>query len=92
MRAFSQSLGAAVPSMASTDSKRFFNHPEVIPRYYQAMLDLMNEFFNPETLDPLIDRVVGGFAPADRINAMKQTCPTANRRRAGPNPAETHDR
>jgi hypothetical protein len=52
--------------------KRFFSHPEVIPRYYQAMLDLMNEFFNPETLDPLIDRVLGGFAPADRVNAMKQ--------------------
>ncbi|MCX5643405.1 MAG: lamin tail domain-containing protein, partial [Phycisphaerae bacterium] len=52
--------------------KRFFSHPEVIPRYYQAMLDLMNEFFNPETLDPLIDRVLGGFAPADRISAMKQ--------------------
>jgi hypothetical protein len=52
--------------------KRFFNHPEVVPRYHQAMLDVMNEFFNPETLDPLFERVLGGFAPASRLDAMKQ--------------------
>jgi hypothetical protein len=53
--------------------KRFFNQPEVIALYQQAMLDLLNDFFNPETLDPLIDRVVGGFAPASRISGMKQS-------------------
>ena len=52
--------------------KRFFAHPEVIPLYYQAMLDLIDEFFNPQTLDPLFDRVIGGFTPPDRLNAMKQ--------------------
>ncbi len=52
--------------------RRFFNHPEITARYHQAMLDVMNEFFNPETLDPLFVRVLGGFAPASRIEAMKQ--------------------
>ena len=54
--------------------KRFFNHPEVIaalPRRPCWML--IDEFFNPETLDPLFDRVLGGFAPASRIDAMKQS-------------------
>ncbi len=51
--------------------KRFFNNPEIIARYQQAMLDVMNEFFNPETLDPLLTRVLGGFAPS-RIEPMKQ--------------------
>ncbi len=52
--------------------KRFFSHPEVIPLYYQAFLDHINGFFNPEMLDPLFDQVLGGFTPQDRINAMKQ--------------------
>ena len=52
--------------------KRFFDHPDVTPLYHQAMLDVIDEFFNPETLDPLFDQVLGGFAPQSRINAMKQ--------------------
>ncbi len=52
--------------------KRFFNQPEVITLYQQAMLTLLDDFFNPETLDPLMDRVLSGFAPASRIDAMKQ--------------------
>jgi hypothetical protein len=52
--------------------KRFFSYPDVIIQYRQAMLDLMDDFFNPETLDPLFDRVLGGFAPTSRIDAMKQ--------------------
>jgi hypothetical protein len=52
--------------------RRFFNHPDVVPLYYQMFLDLINGFFNPEVLDPLFDQVLGGFTPQDRINAMKQ--------------------
>ena len=40
--------------------KRFFAHPQVIPLYYQAMLDLIDGFFNPQTLDPLFDRSSAG--------------------------------
>jgi hypothetical protein len=52
--------------------KRLFSRPEVIPLYYQTMLDLIDGFFNGQTLDPLFDQVVGGFTPADRLTAMKQ--------------------
>jgi len=52
--------------------RRFFNHPDVIALYYQAFLDLIDKFFNPEILDPLFDQVLGEFTPQDRTNAMKQ--------------------
>ena len=52
--------------------KRFFNQPDIVIRYCQTVQDLMDEFFNPETLDPLFERVLGGFASASRIAAMKQ--------------------
>jgi len=51
--------------------KRFFGRPEVIPLYYQALLDLTNDFYRPERLDPLFDEVLGGFTPKARIDAMK---------------------
>jgi hypothetical protein len=52
--------------------KRFFKHRDIVPLYYQAFLDHINGSFNPETLNPLFDQVLGGFAPQDRTNAMKQ--------------------
>ena len=52
--------------------KRFFGRAEIIRLYYQACLDVIGGTFNPETLDPLFDQVLGGFTPADRIAAMKQ--------------------
>ncbi|MBM4026706.1 MAG: hypothetical protein FJ280_15080, partial [Planctomycetes bacterium] len=52
---------------------RLFRHPEVVALYHQAFLDLLDDFFNPSVLDPLFDQVLGGFAPASRINAMKQS-------------------
>jgi hypothetical protein len=52
--------------------KRFFNHPDVVPLFYQAYLDLIQSVFNPEKLDPLFDQVLSEFTPQDRIDAMKQ--------------------
>jgi hypothetical protein len=52
--------------------KRLFTRPEVIPLYYQAFLDLFQDCFNPERLDPLFDQVLGGFTPKARLDAMKQ--------------------
>ena len=71
-----QSIFSIVRGVAGADGvdglKRFFSRPEVIPLYYQAILDLMDGFFNSQTLDPLFDRFIGGFPPADRLTAMKQ--------------------
>jgi hypothetical protein len=52
--------------------KRFFQHPDIVPLYYQAFLDHINGFFKPEVFNPLFDQVLGGFAPQDRIIAMEQ--------------------
>jgi hypothetical protein len=52
--------------------KRFFNHRDVVPLFYQACLDLIQEVFNSEKLDPLFDQVLSEFTPQDRIDAMKQ--------------------
>jgi len=60
--------------------KRFFGRPEIIRRYYQALLDITDQVFCSETLDPLFDQVLGKFVPADRIASMKQF--VVNRRAA----------
>jgi len=52
--------------------RRFFSRPEIIRRYYQAVLDVTGGLLRPEKLDPLLDQVIGKFTPADRITAMKQ--------------------
>jgi hypothetical protein len=52
--------------------KRFFAHPDIVPFYYQAILDIVNGPFRPEKLDGLFDQVLGGFTPPSRIDAMKQ--------------------
>ncbi|MDZ4783978.1 MAG: lamin tail domain-containing protein [Planctomycetia bacterium] len=51
---------------------RFLNHPEIVPRFYQQFLDLMESTFNSQTLNPLIDQLLGPFVPASNITAMKQ--------------------
>ncbi|NLH16721.1 MAG: hypothetical protein GX455_09085, partial [Phycisphaerae bacterium] len=51
--------------------ERFIKHPDIAPLFYQAFLDQINGVFNSQTLDPLFDRVIGGFAPT-RVASMKQ--------------------
>ncbi|MCA9263922.1 MAG: lamin tail domain-containing protein, partial [Planctomycetales bacterium] len=51
---------------------RLLTHPDTIPLYYQAFLDLIADVFNPETLNPLLDQVLGGFVPDEEIAEMKQ--------------------
>ncbi len=58
--------------------KRFFGRPEIIRQYYQALLDVTDQVFRSDRLDPLFDQVLGKFTPADRVMAMKQS--VVNRR------------
>lgn len=51
--------------------ERFLKHPDIVPLFYQAFLDHINGVFNSQTLDPLFDRVIGGFA-STRVASMKQ--------------------
>jgi hypothetical protein len=57
--------------------KRFFDHPEVVPLYHAAMLELLEGFFNPETLDPFFEQVLGGFAPPSRLDAINRSSSAA---------------
>ena len=50
---------------------RLLTHEEVVPRYHQAFVDLIEEFYNPETLFPLFDHLVGHL-PDFELDAMKQ--------------------
>ena len=50
---------------------RLLNHPDVVPLYYQAFLDLIATWFNPDVINPWIDEIVG-YLPASQTDAMKQ--------------------
>jgi hypothetical protein len=51
---------------------RFLTHPEIVPRFYRQVVDMIDATFNPATLNPLIDQLLGPFVPANSVNAMKQ--------------------
>jgi hypothetical protein len=74
--AIDQSIFSIIKGVAKYDGveglKRLFN-PEIIPLYYQAFRDLIQDCFNPEQLDPLFDQTLGGFTPKARIDSMKQS-------------------
>jgi hypothetical protein len=52
--------------------KRLFNHPDIAPLYFQQLLDLIDTVLSPGQFDPLVDQVLGGWAPPQVLNAMKQ--------------------
>jgi len=52
--------------------ERLLSQPEVIQKYYAQLLELCDTVFAPETINPLIDQVLGGWVSASRIATMKQ--------------------
>jgi hypothetical protein len=52
--------------------RRLLTHPDVVPLYYKAFLDLIADTFNPQVINPLIDQFLGPFVPAATTTAMKQ--------------------
>ena len=71
-----QSLWSIVDGVAGSDGvdglRRFFDHPDTAPLYYQAVKDLLGDFFDRQHLDPIIDQILKPFTPISRINAIKQ--------------------
>lgn len=51
--------------------RRMFNHPALLPRYYSALLNAMDTWFNHATIDPIIDQIMGGWVPVPTIAATK---------------------
>ncbi len=52
--------------------ERLLTHPQIVPLYYQAFLDLLEEVFRSETIDPLLDQLLGGFVAQGEINQLKE--------------------
>jgi len=51
---------------------RLLTNPEIIRQYYALLLELIDDFYNPQTLDPLFDKVLGGWVAESKIDEMKQ--------------------
>ncbi|MEO7318517.1 MAG: CotH kinase family protein, partial [Chthoniobacteraceae bacterium] len=61
---YDYSFGTTTQGTGVLGLARLFSHPELLPRYYSAVLDGLNTWFNHATLDPLIDQIMTGWVPA----------------------------
>ena len=52
--------------------ERFLQHPEYVWRYYAELKKATETIFAPETIDPLLDSLLGGFVPESKLADMKQ--------------------
>lgn len=52
--------------------ERFLANPEIVRRFYGQFIDLIEATFNPATIDPLIDQLLGPFVAESNVEAMKQ--------------------
>lgn len=51
--------------------RRFFRHPDIVADYYAKVLELLDQVFTREKLDPLIDELLGGWVPPATIDSAK---------------------
>ncbi|KPJ75796.1 MAG: hypothetical protein AMS14_02985, partial [Planctomycetes bacterium DG_20] len=59
------------PTSAIPALDRFMKWPEFAQRYYQILKQQAETTFAPETINPLLDQVLGGFVPPATIQSMK---------------------
>src|SRR6185503_2941156 len=50
---------------------RFMRHSDFVPIYYRELKRLIDTTFSAEQLNPMLDRLLGDFVPAQTITAMK---------------------
>ena len=50
---------------------RFLKNPAIAPRYYATLKNLIDTVFSPSQINPLLDRVLGGWVPESTIQSMK---------------------
>ena len=51
--------------------RRLITHPEFVPRYYAQLKELCETVYAPATFGPLVEYVLGGWVPRQRIDAIK---------------------
>ncbi len=50
---------------------RLLSHPQLVPRYYAAVLDGLETWFNHATIDPIIDQIMFPWVAPATITAVK---------------------
>jgi hypothetical protein len=55
--------GSNAPGTGVLGLARLFNHPQLAPRYYAALLNALDTWFNNATIDPIIDQIMEGWVP-----------------------------
>ncbi len=55
--------GGTSPGTGVLGLARLFSHPQLVPRYYAAMLNALNTWFTSATIDPIIDQTMTGWVP-----------------------------
>ncbi len=67
-------FGHATQNGGVSGLNRLFEHPAMIPRYYAALLDGMNTWFNEAALSPVINQTLLGWIPFnDTSSATRST-------------------
>lgn len=51
---------------------RFLTHPEFAARYYEIMLEALDDWFTESNLFPLIDQILGGIVPEASLDPIRQ--------------------
>ena len=51
--------------------RRFLTHPDFVRRYYAQLHELAETVLAPERFGPLVEQVLGGWVPQQRIDAFK---------------------
>jgi CotH protein/lamin tail-like protein/parallel beta helix pectate lyase-like protein len=50
---------------------RFLTHPEIAPKYYQTLKELIETVFAPEQFHPFVDHLLSGWVTTSRIDQIK---------------------
>ena len=52
--------------------EEFLSHPDIIRRYYRKYIEILENRFKPELINPIIDRALRGVVSSDVLDEMKK--------------------
>ena len=52
--------------------EEFLSHPDIIRRYYAKFIDILENKFKPDLINPIIDRALMGVVNSDVLDEMKE--------------------
>ena len=57
-------FNTSTPNTGVLGFNRILSNAQLLPRYYAALVEGLNTYFNHAALDPLIDQIMAGWVPA----------------------------